>query len=96
MARTPTSKTSLNTHRLRVLTVIQSTEGWITGQQVAQLAGLNYKQTIDALNYLFNTARIARTGRKFTARWGRLVTPDPTDDPLLALERAFRLGFFAK
>jgi len=95
MPRSP-AKTSTNTHRLRVLTVIQSTEGWITGHDVAQLSGLTHKQAIDALNYLNNTAKIARTGRKFTAKWGRLVTPDPADDPITALELAFRKGFLAR
>ena len=95
MARQP-SKTTANTHRLRVLTVIQSTEGWITGLEVAQLAGLTHKQTIDALNALNNMEKIARIGRKFTAKWGRLVTPDPDQDPLRALELAFRQGFLPR
>lgn len=95
MPRQPTTKTTA-THRLRVLTVIQSTEGWITGQQVAALAGLTHKQAADALNSLFNMAKIARTGRKFTARWGRLVHPTPDQDPLTALETAFKQGFFRR
>jgi predicted Rossmann fold nucleotide-binding protein DprA/Smf involved in DNA uptake len=94
MARTPASKTTANTHRVRVLTVIQSTEGWITGQQVAALTGLTHKQTVDALNALNNAGKVARIGRKFTAKWGRIVAPDPADDPLRALEIAFRQGFF--
>lgn len=94
MPRQPAKTTA--THRLRVLTVIQSTEGWITGQQVAQLAGLTHKQAVDALNSLLNMAKIARTGRKFTARWGRIVVPTPDQDPLSALETAFRQGFFRK
>lgn len=89
-------KTPGETQRQRVLTVIQSTEGWITGREVAQLTSLTPKQAADALNMLFNMGRIARTGRKSTAKWGRLVAPNPADDPLLALERAFRAGFFAR
>lgn len=94
MPRAPTVRSAALTHRLRVLTVIQSTDGWISGQQVAALTGLTHKQAIDALNALNNTGRVARIGRKFTARWGRIVTPDPADDPLTALELAFRRGFF--
>jgi len=91
-----TPKTPAETQRMRVLTVIQSTEGWITGRDIAQLTGLTPKQTADALNMLFNMGKIARTGRKSNAKWGRLVAPNPADDPLLALERAFRTGFFAR
>ncbi len=93
MARLPASKTTAATHRLRVLTVILATEGWITGHDVALLAGLTHKQAIDALNWLNNSGKVARIGRKFTAKWGRIITPDPLDDPLTALEQAFRQGF---
>lgn len=95
MPRITAPKSTTNTHRLRVLTVIQSAEGWISGKTVAQLTGLTHKQAIDALNALNNAGKVARIGHKFTAKWGRIVVPDPADDPILALERAF-WGDFAR
>ena len=80
------------TYRMRVLAVIDAHDQLLTGQQVAHLAGLTYKQAIFALNALNNTGKVVRTGRKFTARWGKV--PDPNaETPLRALETAFR-GFF--
>jgi len=80
------------TYRMRVLTVIDASSTYLSGQQIAQLTGLTYRQTIDALNALNNMAKVARTGRKFTARWGRI--PEALDEsPVIALEKAFR-GFF--
>lgn len=84
-----TRLTDVKTHRLRVLTVIQATEGYISGRQVAALSGLTHKQAIDALNWLNNSGRVARIGRKFTAKWGQIPHYDPQGDPITALERAF-------
>ena len=80
------------TYRMRVLAVIEASDDFLTGQQVSVVAALTYRQTIDALNALNNAAKVARTGRKFTARWGR-VTVTPDDNPALLLQQAFR-GFF--
>lgn len=80
------------TFRMRVLAAIEAADTSYTGQQLAQITGLSYKQTVDALNALHNMAKVARLGRKFTARWSRV--PDPLDEnPVMALEKAFR-GFF--
>lgn len=80
------------TYRMRVLAVIEATDTFHTGQQLATLTGLTYRQTIDALNALNNMAKVARTGRKFTARWGK-VHESLDENPAIALEQAFR-GFF--
>lgn len=80
------------TYRMRVLAVIESTDTFFTGQQLATLTGLTYRQTIDALNALNNMAKVARTGRKFTARWGK-VPKTLDENPAITLEKAFR-GFF--
>lgn len=80
------------TYRMRVLTVIEASNAYFTGQQLAQLTGLTYRQTIDALNALNNMEKVARTGRKFTSRWGK-VTQSLDETPVIALEKAFR-GFF--
>ena len=62
-----------------VLSVVAMADGWIKAREVSELTGLTYKQTIDALNYLYNAEKVARTGRKFTARWGRLDLVETTD-----------------
>jgi len=80
------------TYRMRVLAAIESTDHLLTGHQVAQLAGLTYKQAIFALNALNNTGKVMRTGRKFTARWGR-VPKTLDENPAIALQNAF-LRFF--
>jgi hypothetical protein len=81
-----------STYRMRVLEVVTGSDVFLTGQMVAQLTGLSYRQTIDALNALNNNGRICRVGRKFTARWGRI--PDqPLTHPIDDLDRAFQ-GFF--
>lgn len=83
----------LITFRRVVLEVVEESPAFLTGQQIAQITGLTYRQTIDALNALNNTAKIARTGRKFTARWGRIPDHQPSESAIQALEHAFR-GFF--
>ncbi|MFC4340946.1 hypothetical protein [Cupriavidus numazuensis] len=61
------------TNRDKVLEVINAADRLLTGQEVAQRAGISYKQALDALTFLNNERRISREGRKFTSRWGRLV-----------------------
>lgn len=63
------------TNRDRVLEVINSADRLLTGHEVAERAGISYKQALDALTFLHNERRISREGRKFTSRWGRAV-PD--------------------
>ena len=58
-------------YRELVLSVLAMADGWLKAREVSELTGLTYKQTIDALNYLYNAEKVARTGRKFTAKWGR-------------------------
>ena len=55
-----------------VLSVLAMADGWLKAREVSELTGLTYKQTIDALNYLYNAEKVLRTGRKFTAMWGKL------------------------
>ena len=87
-------KMSSKTYRMRVLAVIEANgDTFHTGQQIAEITGLTYRQTIDALNALNNMEKIARTGRKFTARWGKLPQKS-NENPALLLQSAFR-GFFA-
>lgn len=60
------------THRDKVLAVLAEADTFLIGQEVARRAGLPYKAALDALTYLYNDAKIARSGRKFTARWGKM------------------------
>ena len=55
-----------------VLSVVAMSDGWVTARYISETTGLSYKQTIDALTYLYHTEQVSRTGRKFTARWGRI------------------------
>ena len=64
------------TNRQAVLEVLEAADRLLTGQEVAGRAGISYKQALDALTFLFNERRIARDGRKFTSRWGRLGPAD--------------------
>lgn len=77
------------TYRAVVLVVIEAAAEPLTGHRVAELAGLTYRQTVDALNALHNSERIARIGRKFTARWMRVPTP-PTEHPHARIDAAMR------
>ncbi|RQS39753.1 hypothetical protein [Burkholderia sp. Bp8990] len=80
--------------RLRALNAVNASPAWQSAQQIATATGMTYRQTIDALNALHNEAKVARQGRKFTAKWGslRLVKPDPANAAAHALEDVFR-GF---
>lgn len=66
------------TLRCRVLAVIQDADADLTGAEIAQRAGLSYRQAVDALNALYNAGKIERIGRKFTARWQIARPPEPS------------------
>lgn len=87
-------KSQTQTIRNRVLAVVNTHDGFLTGQQIAQEAGLTYYQTIFALNALNNLAKVARIGRKFTAKWCRVTIQTLDEHPGAELDRAFR-RFFA-
>ena len=87
-ARSPRQQKA-NTYRAAVLVVIEAATEPLPGHRVAELAGLSYRQTVDALNALHNHSRIARIGRKYTARWMR-VPPQPTENPYARLDEAMR------
>lgn len=61
--------TPQQTYRMRVLAVVEASPSPLTGWDIANACGLTYKQTVDALNALFNHGKVQRNGRKFTARW---------------------------
>ena len=71
-----------SSYRDRVLEVLDSSLFPLTGYEVARLAGLNYKQAIDALDALYNMNKVTRLGKKESARWTRLERVVPSSDPL--------------
>lgn len=75
------------TLRCRVLAAVTEADTALTGHAIAQRAGLSYRQTVDALNALYNAGKIERHGRKFTARWQ--VTKPAEPHPLKMLEDIF-------
>lgn len=78
--------------RRKVLDVIQAAPVPLRGRDVARLAGLNYKQAVDALNSLLDMERVERIGRKQTARWVKKAAPEshPLNDFLLQILRRQR------
>lgn len=70
------------TYRMRVLAVVESSPNALTGREIAQAACMSYKQTIDALNALYNYGKVQRHGRKFMARWSRVLLPESRMHPL--------------
>lgn len=82
-------------YRELVLSVLAMADGWLKAREVSDLTGLTYKQTIDALNYLYNAEKVARTGRKFTAMWGRRELNDetPTSEQSKILIRCLLRGY---
>lgn len=62
----------ITTYRMRVLAVVESSPHALTGREIALAACMSYKQTIDALNALYNYGKVQRHGRKFMARWSRV------------------------
>lgn len=72
----------MTTYRMRVLAVVEAASDALTGHEIAIDSCLSYKQTIDALNALYNYGRVQRYGHKFTARWGRVVPLESRRHPL--------------
>lgn len=74
------------------MSVLEQSATPLTGREVARLSGLTYRQSIDALNALYNLGRIQRHGKKLKSSW---QAKRPTDDPPAAqtLEAAIRAFF---
>lgn len=75
--------------RAAVLAVINDASDWLTAREIAARAQLTYAQTVFALYALHNNAKIARTGRKFTARWGKLALQEQPNHNFQLLESLF-------
>lgn len=72
----------ITTYRMRVLAVVESSPHALTGREIALAACMSYKQTIDALNALYNYGKVQRHGRKFMARWSRVLPQQHCLHPL--------------
>ena len=70
------------TYRMRVLAVVAQSPHALTGREIAAAACMSYKQTIDALNALYNYGKVQRHGRKFIARWSRVLPQEHCMHPL--------------
>ena len=62
----------------------------LTGRDVATLAGIPYKATIDALCRMHNSGQVIRVGSKSAARWTLKAQESVTDTALAALEAVWR------
>lgn len=74
--------------RITILNVVNQSTTWRAARLIAASAGLTYPQTIFALLALHNDGKIARRGRKGSAKWGPLsidVAPDTGFDVLQSL-----------
>lgn len=72
----------VTTYRMRVLAVVESSQHALTGREIALSARMSYKQTIDALNALYNYGKVQRHGMKFMARWSRVLPQEHCMHPL--------------
>lgn len=73
--------------RERVLKIVDASKVPLTGREIAARAGLQYKQTIDALDALYNHGRVHRHGKKLKTRWCAIVSDQR--GVFLYLDRAF-------
>lgn len=74
--------------RQLVLRVVNDSPVKLTGREIAKRAGLQYKQTIDALDALHNHGKVKRVGKKFNTRWMR-NEDEKGINPADLLNRAF-------
>lgn len=72
-----------------MLNVVNDSSVKLTGREIAKRAQLEYKQTIDALNALYNHGKVQRIGNKFNTRWLRLSTEDRNSEVFKMYEAAF-------
>lgn len=71
------------------LTAIDLQSDWLTGKEIARLAGVRYAQAVFALAALHEQGKIAKKGRKRSVRWGRRSLGPPAPDMLVNLHGLF-------
>lgn len=78
--------------RATVVRALQGHTEALSSRSVAELAGLPYKATIDALGWLYDTGVVVRIGRKYNASWALAGSPaSPSTAALDRLEAAWRV-----
>lgn len=80
---------SHRSYRAIVLAALATSGDWRTAHDIAAQTHLTYPQVVFALHALHNTCQIARTGRKFTARWGALALAEQPAHNFQMLEGLF-------
>lgn len=86
----PAASVKSQSYRAEVLAVVNASAEWRTGLEIAILAKLSYKQTIDALCALHNTDKVARHGRTCAASWGSISLLKESESNFDTLESLFR------
>jgi hypothetical protein len=77
--------------RQTVIRALQAQTEALPGRAVADVAGLPYKATLDALGWLLDTGQVVRFGRKYSALWAHVAAPAACrPDPLAPVEAAWR------
>lgn len=63
----------------------------LSGRDVAEVAGIAYKATIDALCRMHDAGTVVRFGRKYRAAWALTGSPAASQpDPMAELEALWR------
>lgn len=57
-------------YRQAIVAYLDDHDSFISARDITTALNLPYKTTVDALNALHNMERVARVGRKFSAKWG--------------------------
>lgn len=76
--------------RESVLKVVLESRVPLKGREIAKQAGLDYKQTIDALDALHNTGKIFRHGKKLKTTWSDKPMDDAKERQIMLIEQAMR------
>ena len=74
--------------RDRVYKILVASRVPLRGREISERAGLQYKQTIDALNALYNYGRVKRHGKKLLSKWSAATASDGFQDACRRLNRA--------
>lgn len=86
----PAVSIKTQSYRAGVLAAVNASSDWRTGREIAMLAKLSHKQTVDALCALYNTGKVARHGRTCTALWGPISLLKSAESNFDTLESLFR------
>ncbi|WP_025915812.1 hypothetical protein [Herminiimonas sp. CN] len=76
-------------YRATVLDAVLDTDSWCTSHDLVKKTQLTYPQVLFALHALHSAGRIARMGRKFTAKWGALTLVREPEHNYELLEQLF-------